>query len=78
MNNNVCVHLFKLHIVCNSNVLFEKKATIVDSKNYLLIDIVNRSSSIHLFYIIHYINQNFSLHIQYKYLDNILVSWMLS
>ncbi len=69
MNNNVCVHLFKLHIVCNSNVLFEKKATIVDSKNYLLIDIVNRSSSIHLFYIIHYINHKLVPSYTIQYLD---------
>ncbi len=57
------VHLFKLHIVCNSNVLFEKKATIVDNKIIFiyLLDIVN-SSSIHCFHPFPKLNLHYTLH----------------
>ncbi len=57
------VHLFKLHIACNSNVLFEKKATIVDSKIIFiyLLDIVN-SSSIHCFHPFPKLNLHYTLH----------------
>ncbi len=68
------VHLFKLHIVCilyvycmyivcNSNVLFEKKATIVDNKKIFiyLLDIVN-GSSIHCFHPFPKLNLHYTLH----------------